>query len=67
LDLLKKGQMDINEIEEDGILVIDDTIIERGKNIEYASLFIDHNKKEYVRGYQVATSLLVVANMGNIQ
>jgi len=61
LDLLKKEQiMAINEIEEDGILVIDDTIIERkGKNIEYADLFFDHNKKEYVRGYQVATSLLV--------
>jgi hypothetical protein len=50
----------INKIEKDGILVIDDTIIERnGKNIEYTDMFFNHNKKKYVRGYQVITSLFV--------
>ncbi|MGC8860906.1 MAG: hypothetical protein ACP5QH_06890 [Thermoplasmata archaeon] len=61
MDLLKNEHINaINEIEKDGILVIDDTIIERnGKNIEYTDIFFDHNKKKYVRGYQVATSLFV--------
>ncbi|WP_428103215.1 transposase [Caldisphaera sp.] len=50
----------VNSVEEDTVLVIDDTIIERnGKNIEYTDIFFDHNKKKYVRGYQVATSLFV--------
>jgi hypothetical protein len=61
LGLLKNEHINaINEIEKDGILVIDDTIIERnGKNIEYTDIFFDHNKKKYVRGYQVATSLFI--------
>jgi SRSO17 transposase len=61
LDLLKNEHINaINEIKKDGILVIDDTIIERnGKNIEYTDIFFDHNKKKYVRGYQVATSLFI--------
>ena len=51
LDLLKNEHINaINEIEKDGILVIDDTIIKRnGKNIEYTDIFFDHKCVNYLQ------------------
>ncbi|MGC8496702.1 MAG: transposase, partial [Thermoplasmata archaeon] len=48
----------VNRVEEDTVLVIDDTIIERhGKKIEGADWFFDHNKGENVYGIQAVTTV----------
>ena len=49
----------INTIEEDGILAIDDTIVEKtGRNIEAAGWIFDHSIGKTVWGIQIATSAL---------
>ncbi len=49
----------INTIEKDGILAIDDTIVEKtGKNIEGAGWIFDHSKGKSVWGIQFVTSVL---------
>ncbi|MFP3318865.1 MAG: transposase [Thermoplasmata archaeon] len=48
----------VNRIEEDTILAIDDTIIEKsGKNIEGADWFYDHSKGKNVWGIQAVTTV----------
>ena len=48
----------INTIEDNGILAIDDTIVEKtGKNIEAAGWFYDHSKGKNVYGMQFVTSV----------
>ena len=49
----------INSIEKDGILTIDDTIVEKtGKHIEGTSWLFDHSIGKNVFGMQLATSVL---------
>ncbi len=49
----------INKVEKDGILAIDDTIVEKtGKNIEGAGWIFDHSKGRSVWGIQFVTSVL---------
>ena len=48
----------INTIEGNGILAIDDTIVEKtGKSIEAAGWFYDHSKGKNVYGMQFVTSV----------
>lgn len=55
--IFKKQCELINSVEKDGILVIDDTIIEKtGKNIAMTGWFFDHSKGKQVFGLQLATS-----------
>ncbi len=49
----------INGIENDGILAIDDTIVEKsGRNMEAAGWIFDHSSGRSVWGMQFATSVL---------
>ncbi|MHB1741346.1 MAG: transposase family protein [Thermoplasmataceae archaeon] len=59
-DLIFQGNVNlINTIENDGILAIDDTIVEKtGKNIEAAGWIFDHSIGKTVWGIQITTSVL---------
>ncbi len=51
----------INTIEKDGILAMDDTLVEKtGKNIEAAGWIFDHSIGKTVRGIRMTTSVLSV-------
>ncbi|MHB1469997.1 MAG: transposase [Thermoplasmataceae archaeon] len=59
-ELIFQGNVNlINTIEKDGILAIDDTIVEKtGKNIEAAGWIFDHSIGKTVWGIQITTSVL---------
>ncbi len=59
-DLIFQRNIDlVNTIEKDGILAIDDTIVEKtGKNIEAAGWIFDHSVGKTVWGIQMTTSAL---------
>lgn len=56
--MFKKMCEIVNSVEEDTVLVIDDTIIERsGRKIEGADWFFDHSKGMSVYGIQAVTTV----------